>query len=163
MPVNIKKQKIIKKINKISQYALSAVVANSKKINVNKINFLRKEARKNEVKINVIKNTLLKKGIQKTPFECLQKTLKKFTLIAFSIKHPGSAAKLLYLFSKENKNFKIKGAAFEGKFISPKNIETLALIPTYPEAIQKFLIIIKEASIGKLIRMLILIKNKIKK
>jgi len=110
----------------------------------------------------VIKNTLLKKGIHKTSFECLEKALKNFTLIAYSIKHPGSAAKLLYLFSKENKNFKIKGAAFEGKFIAPNKIEKLALIPTYPEAIQKFLITIKEASIGKLVRTLILVKNKMK-
>ncbi|CAL4317858.1 50S ribosomal protein L10 [Buchnera aphidicola] len=159
----LKKKKIIEKINKISKNALSAVVANSKKINVNKINLLRKQARKNGIKITVIKNTLLKKGLENTSFQCLQKTLKEFTLIAFSIEHPGSAAKLLYLFSKENKNFKIKGAAFEGKFISPEKIEKLALIPTYPEAIQKLLITIKESAIGKLIRILISIKNNIKK
>ncbi|NIG99169.1 MAG: 50S ribosomal protein L10 [Buchnera aphidicola (Periphyllus acericola)] len=155
-----KKKKIIKQIKKISKNALSAVVANSKKINSNKINILRKNARKNNVQIKVIKNTLLKKAIHKTQFECLIKTLKKFTLIAYSIKHPGSAAKLLYLFSKENKNFKIKGAAYEGKFIKSKKIKKLAFLPTYKEAIQRFMFMIKELSIGKLIRTLISLQNK---
>ncbi|NIH16773.1 MAG: 50S ribosomal protein L10 [Buchnera aphidicola (Periphyllus lyropictus)] len=161
MSINIKKKmEIVKRINKISNYALSAVVANSNKINVNKINNLRKEARKEGVKINIVKNTLLKKAIKNTPFECLKKILKNFTLIAYSINHPGSAAKLLYLFSKENKTFKIKGAAFEGKFINPKKIKKLSLIPTYKEAIQKLIIIIKELAIGKLVRLLMSIKKK---
>ncbi|NIH41020.1 MAG: 50S ribosomal protein L10 [Buchnera aphidicola (Periphyllus aceris)] len=155
-----KKKKIIKQIKKISKNALSAVVANSKKIDSNKINTLRKNARKNKVKIKVIKNTLLKKAIDKTQFECLKKTLKKFTLIAYSIENPGSAAKLLYLFSKENKNFKIKGAAYEGKFIKSKKIKKLAFLPTHKEAIQRFMFMIKELSIGKLIRTLIAIKHK---
>lgn len=161
MSVNLQKKKIIiEKIKKISKKSLSAVVANSNQIGVNKINILRKKARKNGVKINVVKNTLLKKAIQNTPFDCLKKTLHKFTLIAHSIDHPGSAAKLLYLFSKKNKTFKIKGAAFEGKFIDPKNIEKLALIPTYKESIQKLMFTLKEAAIGKFVRILRAIKIK---
>ncbi|MCW5197393.1 50S ribosomal protein L10 [Buchnera aphidicola] len=159
MSVNLQKKKtIIQKIKKISKKSLSAVVANSTQINVNQINILRKQARQNGVKINVVKNTLLKRAIENTPFQCLQKTLKNFTLIAHSIEHPGSAAKLLYLFSKENKTFKIKGASFEGKFIDPKNIEKLASIPTYKESIQKLIFILKEAAIGKFIRILTSIK-----
>ncbi|WP_343187795.1 50S ribosomal protein L10 [Buchnera aphidicola (Periphyllus koelreuteriae)] len=161
MSINIKKKKkIVDEIKNISKKALSAVIANPNKINSNKINILRKEARKNNITIKVIKNTLLKKAISKTQFECLQKKLKKFTLIAYSIKNPGSAAKLLYSFSKENKTFKIKGAAFEGKFISDKKIKKLAEIPTFKEAIQKLIYIIKEASISKLVRVIMSIKNK---
>ncbi|CAL4317946.1 50S ribosomal protein L10 [Buchnera aphidicola (Chaitophorus sp. 3695)] len=159
MSVNLQKKKIIiKKIKKISKKSLSAVVANSNQINVNQINALRKKARKNGVKINVVKNTLLKRAIQNTPFQCLQKTLNQFTLIAHSIEHPGSAAKLLYFFSKKNKTFKIKGAAFEGKFIEPSHIEKLALIPTYKESIQKLIFTLKEAAIGKFVRILTAIK-----
>ncbi|CAL4317877.1 50S ribosomal protein L10 [Buchnera aphidicola (Periphyllus testudinaceus)] len=161
MSINIKKKKkIINEIKKISENSLSAVIADPKKINSNKINILRKNARKNNVKIKVIKNTLLKKAIHKTQFECLKKKLKNFTLIAYSIKNPGSAAKLLYLFSKENKTFKIKGAAFEGKFIKSKKIKKLVSIPTYKESIQKLMFTIKEATIGKLVRTLMSIKNK---
>lgn len=159
MSANLQKKKIIiEKIKKISKKSLSAVVAHSNKINVNQINILRKKARKNGVKINVVKNTLLKKAIQNTPFQCLEKTLQKFTLIAHSIENPGSAAKLLYEFSKENKTFTIKGAAFDGKFINSNNIEKLALIPTYKESIQKLIFILKEITIVKLIRTLQAIK-----
>ncbi|CAL4317964.1 50S ribosomal protein L10 [Buchnera aphidicola] len=161
MALNIKKKKeIIKKINYLSNNSISAVIADSNKITSNEINKLRKKSRKSGVKITIVKNTLLKKAIKKTPIKCLLKIISGFTLIAHSMDHPGTAAKLLIKFSKKNKNFIIKGASFNKKFLSFKKIKKLAKIPTYLESIQKILFLLKDLSIGKLLRLICSLKNK---
>ena len=74
--------------------------------------------------------------------------------------HPGSGARLFKEFSKNNTQFKIKGAAFEGKLLSTLEINQLADMPTYREAIIKLLLILKISSAGKLIYILSAIKKK---
>lgn len=161
MALNLKKKKeIVFKINKIANSALSAVLADAQGINVNEITKLRKKSRENHVTINIVKNTLLKISINNTNLECLKKKIVGSTLLACSIKHPGSAIKLFKNFSKTNKHFKIKAATLNGKILSELEIEKLANLPTYEEAIIKFIITIKTATIGKLFFVLLLIKQK---
>ena len=70
------------------------------------------------------------------------------TLIAFSNEHPGAAARLFKEFAKANDKFEIKGAAFEGKI---QDVEFLATLPTYEEAIARLMGTMKEAAAGKLV------------
>lgn len=155
MTLNIqKKQKIVSEIQEIAKKSLSAVIANVYGLNVNQINKLRQSSRKIGVKIFMIRNTLLYRAIKNTQFECLKKILMGPTLIAYSSEYAGAAARLFKEFSKLHKNFKIKGAAFEGSFIESKNIDYLANQLTYKEAIIQIIKVIKEASIGKLARTL---------
>lgn len=60
---------------------------------------------------------------------------------------------LLRVFSKtsakENDKFEIKAAAFEG---AVADVEVLATLPTYDEAIARLMMCMKEASAGKLVR-----------
>ncbi|VFP87808.1 50S ribosomal protein L10 [Buchnera aphidicola (Cinara piceae)] len=149
-----KKKDIIKKINTIAIKALSVITANPSKIEVNKINILRKKAKKIHVKIYIIRNTLLKKSLKKTHFSKLIKILKGPNLIAFSLQHPGSASRLFIKFNKKNINFKIKNAIYENKILDLKEINDLATLPTYIESILKFTLLLKEISLGKLLRLL---------
>ncbi|MCE1763688.1 50S ribosomal protein L10, partial [Enterobacter hormaechei] len=48
----------------------------------------------------------------------------------------------------------IKAAAFEGEFIPAANIDRLATLPTYEEAIARLMSTMKEAVAGKLVRTL---------
>ncbi|QCI26590.1 50S ribosomal protein L10 [Buchnera aphidicola (Thelaxes californica)] len=149
------KKKIIQKINKISNLALSVVIVEFKKISVNTINKLRKEAFNNNVFINITRNTLLKLAFQNTEFECLNAVLQGSILIAFSMKHPGTAVRILKKYEElSNNNFKIIHASFEGKLLSKEEIIQLALMPTYEESIMRFMFTIQEASIGKFVRIL---------
>lgn len=151
---------IVALIHKNTSSALSAIIADFRGISVNTITKLRKKALKSDVTINVVKNTLLKKALKNTNFNFFSKKIKGPTLIAFSMKHPGSAAKLFKNFEKENTQFKIKLAAFENKILSNLEIEKLALMPTYNEALVQIMTILKEITVGKLIRTIISIKNK---
>ncbi|QCI20201.1 50S ribosomal protein L10 [Buchnera aphidicola (Brachycaudus cardui)] len=161
MALNLNEKKIIvSKINKISNIALSAVTADSQGISVNKINQLRKSGREIGVKMSIVRNTLLSLAIKNTNFECLKKKIKGSTFIAYSMTHPGSGPRLFKEFSKKNTHFKITGAAFEGKLLSIVEINQLADMPTYKEAIIKLLFILKMSIAGKLIYTLSAIKKK---
>ncbi|CAL4317992.1 50S ribosomal protein L10 [Buchnera aphidicola] len=160
MTLNLdQKKKIVFKMHEMANKTLSAVLADSTGVNVNKINILRKKSRKNNVKINIIKNTLLKMSINKTPLECLKKKIAGSILIGYSLKEPENAVKLFHNFSKKNKNFKIKAATLYGKILSSLEIEKLANLPSYKEAIIRFIHTIKTATIGKLKFILLQIKQ----
>jgi large subunit ribosomal protein L10 len=161
MPLNLQNKKaIVAKINKIASTALSVIVADSRGVTSNNITTLRKLSRNTGVTINVVRNTLLNLAIQGTAFECLKNTFNGPTLIAYSLDHPGSAARLLKEFSKKNKNFKITSGAFEKKHLSLAQIDILADMPTYNEAISLFMSLIKEIAAGKLVRTLVAISIK---
>ncbi|CAL4317912.1 50S ribosomal protein L10 [Buchnera aphidicola] len=163
MALNLQQKKnIVTKINKIAKSSKSAIIAKIKKISVNKINKLRKNSRKKNVLIYIIKNTLLKISLQDTHLQCLNNKIAGSIIIGFSKEHPGSAAKLFNSFSKKNKNFKIISATLNGKILSQSEIIQLSNLPTYEEAIIRLIITIKNATIGKLITVLQLIKKKIK-
>ena len=61
-------------------------------------------------------------------------------------------------FAKANKEFEIKGAAFEGKV---QDVEFLATLPTYEEAIARLMGTMKEAAAGKLVRTLAALRDKL--
>ena len=68
------------------------------------------------------------------------------------MEHPGAAARLFKEFAKANAKFEVKAAAFEGEAISVSQIDRLATLPTYEEAIARLMATMKEASAGKLVR-----------
>ncbi|WP_348666484.1 50S ribosomal protein L10 [Arsenophonus symbiont of Ornithomya chloropus] len=157
------KKMIVAEISKLAKDSLSAVIANSCGISVNKITKLRKVCRKSGVYLHVVRNTLIYRAFEGTNYDCLKKVLVGPTLIAFSTKHPGAAARLFKEFIKENPIFQIKAAAFEGEFIAGNQIDRLASLQTYEEVIKSLILIMKEISIGKLIRIMILICDKKKR
>ena len=63
-------------------------------------------------------------------------------------------------FAKANDKFEIKGAAFEGEFIQASDIDRLASLPTYDEAIARLMGTMKEAAAGKLVRTLAALRDK---
>ncbi len=67
--------------------------------------------------MRVVRNTLLRRVVEGTQFECLKDTFVGPTLIAYSMEHPGAAARLFKEFAKANAKFEVKAAAFEGELI----------------------------------------------
>lgn len=153
MALNLQaKQAIVTEVSTIAKGALSAVVADARGVTVEKMTELRQAARQSGVYIRVVRNTLLRRVVEGTEYECLKETFTGPTLIAFSNEHPGAAARIFKAFAKENDKFEIKAAAFEGEFISGDNIDRLATLPTYDEAVSRLMATMKEAAAGKLAR-----------
>ncbi|EQC01946.1 50S ribosomal protein L10 [Photorhabdus temperata] len=155
MALNLQdKQAIVAEVSEVAKGALSAVVADSRGVTVGKMTELRKAGREAGVYIRVVRNTLIRRAVEGTAYECLKEAFIGPTLIAFSNEHPGAAARLFKEFAKANPAFEIKAAAFEGEFISAANIDRLATLPTYEEAVARLMSTMKEAVAGKLVRTL---------
>lgn len=124
MALNLQdKQAIVAEVSEVAKGALSAVVADSRGVTVDKMTELRKAGREAGVYMRVVRNTLMRRVVEGTPFECLKDTFVGPTLIAFSHEHPGAAARLFKEFAKANAKFEVKAAAFEGELIPAAQID----------------------------------------
>ncbi|OYW96934.1 MAG: 50S ribosomal protein L10 [Alishewanella sp. 32-51-5] len=150
------KKAIVAEVQEAAKGALSAVVADARGVTVGKITALRKQAREAGVWVKVVRNTLARRAVEGTEFECLKDVFVGPTLVAFSKEHPGAAARIFKDFAKDNKNFGLKGAAFNGATV---NIELLASLPTYDEAIARLMSTMKEAAAGKLVRTIAAVRD----
>ena len=150
------KKAIVAEVQVAASSALSAVVADARGVTVGAMTALRKEAREAGVWMKVVRNTLAKRAIEGTSVEILSESLTGPSLIAFSHEHPGAAARILSKFAKENSKFELKVAVFEGEIV---NVDMLATLPTYDEAIAKLMAVMKEASAGKLVRTIAAIRD----
>ena len=160
MALNLQdKQAIVAEVSEVAKGALSAVVADSRGVTVDKMTELRKACREAGVTVRVVRNTLLRRAVEGTSYEVLKDAFVGPTLIAFSSEHPGAAARLFKDFAKAKPAFEIKAAAFEGEFIPGSNIDRLATLPTYEEAIARLMSTMKEAAAGKLVRTLAALRD----
>ena len=149
------KKAIVAEVAELAKGAKSAVVADSRGVGA-------ADMTDNNVDARIVRNSLLARAVEGTEYACLAETFTGPTLVAFAFDHPGAAARLFKEFAKNNKNFTIKGAAFEGEFISAEDIDRLATLPTYEEAIAHLMATMKEAAAGKLVRTLAALGDKLK-
>lgn len=157
MALNLQGKQAI--VAEVKEVAKGAVVADSRGVTVDKMTELRRAGREAGVHMQVVRNTLLRRIVEGTPFECLKDTFVGPTLIAFSAEHPGAAARLFKAFAKDNAKFEVKAAAFEGELIPAAQIDRLATLPTYEEAIARLMGTMKEAAAGKLVRTLAALRD----
>ncbi|MFD2191337.1 50S ribosomal protein L10 [Pistricoccus aurantiacus] len=153
------KKAIVAEVSEAAKDALSVVVADSRGVAVGAMTDLRKQARENGVQIRVVRNTLARRALAGTPWECLNDSFVGPTLLAFSTEHPGAAARLFKEFSKSQADFEVKALAYEGELIPASDLDRLATLPTYDEAIAKLMSVMKEASAGKLVRTLAALRD----
>ena len=154
------KKAIVAEVSEAAKGALSAVAADSRGVTVAKMTALRQSAREAGVYMRVVRNTLLTRAVEGSDFECMKDVFVGPTLIAFSNEHPGAAARLFKEFAKANDKFSIKGGAFQGEFIPAAQIDRLATLPTYEEALAKLMATMKEAAAGKLVRTFAALRDK---
>lgn len=100
MALNLQdKQAIVAEVSEVAKGALSAVVADSRGVTVDKMTELRKAGREAGVYMRVVRNTSLRRVVEGTQFECLKDTFVGPTLIAYSMEHPA----LLLVCSKSSR------------------------------------------------------------
>src|SRR5690554_5017231 len=152
------KKAIVAEVNEAAQAALSAVVVDARGVTVSAMTGLRKEAREAGVYVRVVRNTLLRRAVAGTQYEVLSDVFTGPTLIAFSNDHPGAAARIFKEFAKGQDKFEIKAAAFEGNLIAANQIDVLATLPTFDEAVSQLMSVIQGAT-SKLARTLAAVRD----
>ena len=152
------KKAIVSQVRAASSNALSAVVADVRGVAVDDMTELRRQARDQDIYLRVVRNTLARRAVTGTEYECLQKAFIGPSLIAFSNKHPGAAARLLKEFANRNDKIEVKALAFEGNMMNADQLDVLATLPTHNEAISKLMNVIQGAT-SKLVRTLAAVRD----
>ena len=144
------KKEIVADVNQLANDSSSLVIADARGLKVSEANELRTEGYKANVSFRVVKNTLIRLSLKGTSYEDIDDDyFNGPTMLAFSYEEPGAAAKILKSFAKKNENLNIKGLSIDGKHFNGSEINKLATLPTFIEAISKFAGLLK-APLGKI-------------
>lgn len=170
MALNLEQKKaIVAEVAEVASGAYSAIAAEYRGLTVGEMTELRAQARNNGVYVRVIKNSLARRAMEGTDFACMAEGMTGPLVMAFSQEDPGAAARVIKDFVKDHDKLVVKQIAIGGKLLAAGEIDTLAKMPTYEQAIailmgtmkapiQKFVTTLNEVP-GKLVRTVAAIRD----
>ena len=154
MALNIEQKKaVVAEVADAANKALAAVAAEYRGLTVKEMTELRAQAREEGVFLKVAKNTLVRRAVEGTEYECMQDSLTGPLLFAFSMDDPGSAARLVKAYSMDHDKLITKLVAVGGELYGASELERLASLPTYDQAIALLMSVMK-APVEKFVRTL---------
>ena len=137
-----KKMDQVQKLEKDLKNVSNMIVATYNKLTVAQDFELRKAVRGTGAKYRVVKNTLAERAAKGTKVEQALKGLTGVTSIAYTEGDPVALAKALAKYVKDTPELSFKSGVVEGKVISPKEIESLATMPSKEELYSKLLFLL---------------------
>jgi large subunit ribosomal protein L10 len=137
-----KKVDQVQKLEKDLKNVSNMIVATYSKLTVAQDFELRKAVRSSGAKYRVVKNTLAERAAKGTKVEQALKGLTGVTSIAYTEGDPVALAKALAKYVKDTPELTLKSGVVEGKVISPKEIESLATMPSKEELYSKLLFLL---------------------
>lgn len=129
------KQALVAEVHAVAATAQSVVAAEYRGLTVAKLTELRAKARNSGVYLRVVKNTLARRAVTGTQFECVAASLKGPLVLAFSKDDPGSAARLVKAFAKDNDKLVPTLVALGGSLLGAKDLDRVASLPTREQAL----------------------------
>ena len=101
------------------------------------------------VPLGALSGSVTVRAVEGTEFECLQPSLSGPLILAFSQEDPGAAARVIRDFAKDEDKLKVTLVSIGGQMLAPNELETLAKLPTYDQAVS-MLMSVMQAPIQKL-------------
>jgi large subunit ribosomal protein L10 len=147
------KKAIISEVSQVATDAHSAIAAEYRGLTVSELTELRAKARESGVYLKVVKNTLAKRALEGTQYECMRDGLVGPLLLAFSQEDPGSAARLIKDFTKQNSLLAVKMISIGGELLDASELTKLSNLPTKDQAIGLLMAVMK-APVEKFVRTL---------
>ena len=147
----VTKEAIVAEVSGVAAQAISAVVAINNGLSAGEMTELRVNARKMQVFLKIVPNNLLHRAVVGSEFECIQESLIGPTIIAFSKNEPGAAGRLIRDFAKTHPKMGVKAVAIGGKAFAAQQLDMLASLPSYDEAIATLMSVLN-APIAKFVR-----------
>ncbi len=129
------KQAVVAEVAEVAATAHAAVAAEYRGLSVGDMTELRARARANGVYMRVVKNTLARRAVEGTEFECMGDALEGPLMLAFSREDPGSAARVVRDFAKQNDKLVARLVAVGGQLLDGSELGRLASMPTRDEAL----------------------------
>jgi large subunit ribosomal protein L10 len=148
-----RKKAVVTEVAEVARGALSAIAAEYRGLSVAEMTALRVNARDAGVYMRVVRNTLARRAFEGTDFACMNDSLTGPLVLAFSREEPGSAARVMRDYAKENDKLVIKLVSYGGKLLDTSDVGRLASLPTKDEAISQLMSVMK-APITKFVQTL---------
>ncbi len=127
------KKEYVEQMNSALKTSEFLLIADYKGLNVSEISSLRDEIKTNsDSNFRVAKNTLIKRAIQDTNFQIVEKLFTGPTSVAYS-NDPVSTSKVVVKFAKDNEKLKILGGVMGDQELSVDDIKQLASLPSMDE------------------------------
>lgn len=126
----IEKEKVVKELNEKMRNAEAVFLLDFHGMNVEEMNKLREELRKQSHYLHVIKNTLALRAARGTPVEIAQDYFKGNTALTITLRDPVALAKVLTDFANRNEKLKIKAGVLKDRLLSLNDIKRLSDLPT---------------------------------
>lgn len=145
------KKAIVEEVAGVAAEAPSAIAAEYIGLTVAEMTDLRNSAREAGVYLKVVRNTLARRAFENTQFECMSEAMVGPLVLAFSGEEPGSAARVVRDFAKENEKLVVKLVALDGDLLDPSAIDRLASMPSLDEA-RAMLLGLLSAPLGNFVR-----------
>ena len=133
-----KKQAVVAEVSAQLAQAQSIILADYRGLEAVDMTKLRAKARSSGVYFRVLKNSLVRRAVADTPFAQLAEQMVGTLAFAISA-DPVAAAKVLNDFAKGNEHFVIKGGAMPNVVMGPKEVGSLANLPSRDELLAKLM------------------------
>jgi large subunit ribosomal protein L10 len=147
------KQAIVTEVAGVAARASNAIAAEYAGLTVSELTRLRASARKSGVFVKVVRNTLARRALDGTRFACMSEKLVGPLLLAFAGEEPGSAARVIRDFSRQNNKLVVNLVAVDGRLFDAGALEKLANLPSLQQA-RSMLLGVFKAPLGKFVRVL---------
>ncbi|MGH7828689.1 MAG: 50S ribosomal protein L10 [Candidatus Binatia bacterium] len=139
-------------VREMLKTAKMALVTEYRGLTVAQMTRLRKELREVAGEYKVIKNTLVRRALQGTSYDSLNKLLEGPTGWVFGYKDPVTVSKVLVKFLDDNQKLAIKGGLLEGQVLDQAQVKNLAKMPSRAE-LQATLLALMQAPVVHLLRL----------
>jgi large subunit ribosomal protein L10 len=124
-----KKEEIVAELHQRLAKAKAVFVTDFRGLNVESLNFLRRELRRGGDEYQVVKKTLFNRASQETPLASLEDLFVGPCGVTLSYQDPVASAKTLAQFAKDKEGFVFKGGVLEGKPLSGEAVMQLSKMP----------------------------------
>ena len=117
------KKAVVAEVAEVARNAHSAIAAEYRGLTVSQITGLRAKARQSGVYLRVVKNTLARRAVAGTEFECISGNLRGPLILAFSTGDPGSAARVVREFARDNDKLVPTLVSIGGQLLSAAELD----------------------------------------
>ncbi|MBL6700890.1 MAG: 50S ribosomal protein L10 [Gammaproteobacteria bacterium] len=163
MPLNLtQKQDLVKEMSAVLNDAEVVLTADYSGLTANELNELRKSTREAGVFVKLVKNNMLKMALKESQFSSMSENIFGPQIVAVGKEDAGKFAKSIKEFIDKHENLKPKAINYQGQDLDISELQKLASLPTYEEAISKLLSVMQgpikklmgtmQAVPGKLVR-----------
>ena len=163
MPLNLtQKQDLVKEMTAVLNDAEVVLTADYSGLTANELNELRKSTREAGVFVKLVKNNMLKMALKESQFSSMSENIFGPQIVAVGKEDAGRFAKSIKEFIDKHENLKPKAINYQGQDLDISELQKLASLPTYDEAISKLLSVMQgpikklmgtmQAVPGKLVR-----------